>query len=92
VIDSGLFHALSDAVRPFFLRGLGAVLKPGGRYHLLGFSELVPGTVGPRRLHEEEIRDVFADGWQIVRLERARFETNQHPAGAPAWLGTIARG
>jgi SAM-dependent methyltransferase len=91
VIDSGLFHALSDAERPFFLRGLDAVLEPGGSYHLLGFSELVPGTIGPRRLREEEIRGVFAHGWQILRLERARFETNLHPGGAAAWLAMVAR-
>jgi SAM-dependent methyltransferase len=91
VIDSGLFHALSDAERPWFVRGLGAVLRPGGLYHMLGFSELVPGTVGPRRLREEEIRATFGDGWRVVRLERSRFETHLRPEGMSAWLGTIER-
>ena len=91
VIDSGLFHALSDAERPWFVRGLGAVLRPGGLYHMLGFSELAPGASGPRRLSAEEIRATFGVGWRVVRLERSRFETRLQPGGMSAWLGTIER-
>jgi len=90
-IDSGLFHALSDAERPWFVRSLGQVLRPTGLYHMLGFSELEPGAIGPRRLCEDEIRGSFASGWQVLRLERTRFETNIHPGGAHAWLATIER-
>ena len=90
-IDSGLFHALSDAERPWFVRSLGQVLRPTGLYHMLGFSELEPGAIGPRRLREDKIRESFASGWQVLRLERTRFETNIHPGGAHAWLATIER-
>ena len=50
VIDSGLFHALSDEDRPIFVDNLAAVIRRGGTYFMLCFSELEPGSYGPRRL------------------------------------------
>ena len=91
VLDSGLFHALSEQERPFFLHGLRATVRLGGYYHFLGFSEREPGTVGPRRLSEQEIRQSFVQGFKLQRLERVRFETNIHPEGAQAWLGSLER-
>ena len=39
LIDSGLFHVFDDEQRPRFVKGLAAVLKPGGTYYLVCFSE-----------------------------------------------------
>jgi SAM-dependent methyltransferase len=39
VLDSGLFHVFSDADRIRYVRGLKAVLNPGGRLFLLCFSD-----------------------------------------------------
>ena len=33
-----------------------------------------PGNIGPRRVTEKELRDSFADGWQIESIEASRFE------------------
>ena len=42
VIDSGLFHSLSDEERPLFVDNLATVIRRGGTYFMLCFSELTP--------------------------------------------------
>ena len=92
VIDSGLFHTLSDPDRPRFVQSLAAVLRPGGRYFMLAFSELEPGEYSlPRRLAREEIRATFAAGWRVDRIRPAVFESTLLPDGSRAWLSTISR-
>jgi len=91
VIDSGLFHALCEKERAFFLHGLRRILRPGGLYHMLGFSDRQQGDSGPRRLTEQDIRATFRDGWKVIDLRATLFETNIHPHGAKAWLASIER-
>ncbi len=91
VIDSGLFHVLTDEERPRFVRSLAAAVRTRGRYHVLCFSTEEPEGNGPRRIGQDEIRDTFRDGWTIESIQPARFETHMHPGGARAWLATIAR-
>jgi SAM-dependent methyltransferase len=91
VIDSGLFHALSNRERPFFLAGLRMSVRVGGHYHMLGFRDEQPGQTGPRRLAAEDLRSTFCEGWRVLELRDVRFETNIHPGGALAWLMTVAR-
>jgi len=42
VIDSGLFHTLSNEDRPRFVDNLAAVVRRGGTYFMLCVSELAP--------------------------------------------------
>jgi cyclopropane fatty-acyl-phospholipid synthase-like methyltransferase len=91
VIDSGLFHTLSDKDRPGFVKTLSEVLKPGGRYFMLAFSELEPGGYGPRRITKNEIQDTFANGWRINEIQAAIFESRTRSAGSRAWLSSITR-
>jgi len=74
VLDSGLFHVFSDADRARYVRGLKSVLNPGGRLFLLCFSDATPRTEGPRRVSQTELRQAFADGWDIQSLEPVRLE------------------
>jgi cyclopropane fatty-acyl-phospholipid synthase-like methyltransferase len=98
VVDSGLFHTFSDDERPTFLKGVRAVLRPGGLYHVLCFSDREPPGEGPRRVTQQEIRDAFRDGWEVREIRETHFEVANYP-GAPqfspggpkAWLATIAR-
>jgi SAM-dependent methyltransferase len=91
VLDSGLFHVFQDDDRPRFVDGLRAVVRPGGRYLLLCFSDRQPGLWGPRRVTQAEIRASFDDGWRVDSIEPARFEVTISPGGAMAWLATITR-
>jgi 2-polyprenyl-3-methyl-5-hydroxy-6-metoxy-1,4-benzoquinol methylase len=91
VIDSGLFHVFSNEERPLFVRNLAAVIRPGGIYHMICFSELEPGSWGPRRVSQDEIRFAFKEGWEIEYLSEARFETNFDNDCCRAWLSSIRR-
>lgn len=98
VIDCGLFHTFSDEERPAFVRGLAEVTGHGGLLYILCFSDEEPGTEGPRRISQQEIRDSFQDGWKVQAIEPIRFEVippregpKMSPGGPKAWLATIAR-
>jgi 2-polyprenyl-3-methyl-5-hydroxy-6-metoxy-1,4-benzoquinol methylase len=91
VIDSGLFHTLSDPERPLFVRNLSAVLKPGGTYFMLAFSELEPGGYGPRRITKKEIQAAFSEGWRINEIRAAVFESRTRPEGSRAWMSSLTR-
>jgi len=91
VLDSGLFHVFQDDDRPRFVDGLRAVVRPGGRYLMLCFSDRQPGAWGPRRVTQAEIRASFGDGWRVDSIEQARFDVTIDPDGALAWLATITR-
>ena len=97
-VDSGLFHVFSDADRLVYVEGLATVLKPGGRLFLLCFSDAEPGTQGPRRVSEKELRGAFAQGWQIETLEPTRLEVRPDipglgfsEGGPKAWFAVIRR-
>lgn len=97
VIDCGLFHTFSDQERPIFVEGLAQVLSSGGLLHILCFSDDEPGTEGPRRVSQQEIREAFQTGWQVKQIEPTHFEIVPQaapmfsPGGPKAWLATIER-
>jgi SAM-dependent methyltransferase len=79
VIDSGVFHVFDDADRARYVRSLASVVKDAGVVHLLCFSEHTPGTDGPRRVTQAELRAAFGEGWDVERIEATEFEV------APGW-------
>lgn len=97
-LDSGLFHVFTDADRITYVAGLATVLKPGGRLYLMCFSNEEPGTEGPRRVSQDELRAAFAKGWEIESIKPSRFETRPDlkeftfsPGGPKTWFATIRR-
>jgi len=65
-------------------RGAGPAVRPARQ----------PGTAGPRRVRQDELRDAFRDGWAVASIEAAAFELNQSGIGIPsaqAWLAVIHR-
>jgi ubiquinone/menaquinone biosynthesis C-methylase UbiE len=91
VIDSGLFHTLSDEERPCFARNLREVMHRGSMYFMLCFSEHEPGGYGPRRVTQAEIRQTFGDGWTVRSVRAAVFENRRSKTGAAAWLASIEK-
>lgn len=92
VIDSGLFHVLSDEDRSRFAESLAAALAPGGKYFMLCFSEQNPGEYPlPRRIAQEEIRETFREGWSIDYIRPAVFENAIQAEGHHAWFASITR-
>jgi SAM-dependent methyltransferase len=101
VIDSGLLHSFSDKDRSRLVSGVHTVLRPGGCYLLLCFSEHAT-LPGPRRLAQDDIRASFGEGWAIESIVPSRFELTGGEPGAPmgtpteqsaglAWLARIRR-
>lgn len=91
VLDSGLFHVLNDDDRVGYVDALAAVVTPGGRVHLLCFSEHVPGDAGPRRVTQAEIRSSFRRDWRVDHIRAAQIESTLGPDGVPAWRASITR-
>lgn len=91
VMDCGLFHVFDDADRPRFVDSLAQVVRRGGRYFMLCFSDQQPGVAGPRRVSQDEIRAAFADGWHVDSITTSVIETNWQDRSASAWLATITR-
>ena len=89
VIDSGLFHVFADDERSRFRDSLGRVVRLGGTYFLMCFSDQQPGDWGPRRVSQAEIRSVFSGGWRVNYIQSSAFETKE--GDAHAWLASISR-
>jgi SAM-dependent methyltransferase len=102
VLDVGLFHTFDDDDRAGYVQSLASVMSPGSVLQLLCFSDATPGSEGPRRVTEPELRSAFATGgWNIVSIVPERIEINPSWAtddaeswmrdGAASWLATIER-
>jgi cyclopropane fatty-acyl-phospholipid synthase-like methyltransferase len=88
VIDSGLFHVFSDHERVTFRESLARVVRPGGTYFMMCFSEQEPGNWGPRRVTQNEIRSTFVGTWRINYIQPSAFAING--GRALAWLSSIS--
>lgn len=98
VIDSGLFHVFSDEDRIRYIAGLTHVTEPGGRLLLLCFSDEEPGTHGPRRVSQREIRAAFDGAWTVEEIwpRRADVRTDLEgisfsEGGPKTWFAIIRR-
>jgi SAM-dependent methyltransferase len=91
VLDSGVFHVFDDADRARFVDSIRRVLVPGGRYHLLVFSDAEPGVWGPRRVRRDELEAALSGGWELESVEPATFEVTILDRTVQAWRATALR-
>ena len=91
VIDSGLFHALNDEERPQFVTSVASVLHHSGTYFMLCFSDLEPGSYGPRRVTQRDVRNAFGGTWHINYIRPAQMESRRKVDGIHAWLSSISK-
>lgn len=91
VIDSGFFHVLSDEARKKFVKSINSILRVGGSYLMVCFSEHEPPGWGPRRVSHKEIREWFNNGFKINYIRDAKFETNRPQGSIHAWLASITK-
>lgn len=89
VTDSGLLHNFSDEERVLFVKGLTSVLKPGGTFFLLCFSNQLSHGFGPRGVSQAELYSIFQEGWRINSIEASYFELSISENKPPAWLASI---
>jgi hypothetical protein len=68
LLDLGCFHSIPDAGRDDYVRGASSVAPSGATMLLFGFTRRDRSTpLGPRGLAQNEVRDRFTDGWELVR-------------------------
>jgi cyclopropane fatty-acyl-phospholipid synthase-like methyltransferase len=92
VLDSGLFHVFDDEDRGRFVASLQAVMPAGAHYHMLCFSDRQPGSFGPRRVSQAEIREAFGPAdWHVDAIDAVTMETNMDATGVHAWCASIVR-
>jgi SAM-dependent methyltransferase len=93
VIDCGVFHVFDDEDRGRYVAALSRVLRAGGSYLFMCFSDRQPGDWGPRRVTKAEIDEVFAADWTITAIEPAVLDINPFEGNttAQAWLVDVRR-
>jgi cyclopropane fatty-acyl-phospholipid synthase-like methyltransferase len=94
VIDSGVFHVFGDEARAKYVASLASVTHAGGHCYVMVFSDQQPGTMGPRRVHQDELRAAFHDGWTVAGITAETFQVNPGlfpSTGIQAWLADIRR-
>ena len=91
VIDSGLFHAMTDEERPVFARQVHRVLKTGGKYFMLCFSDKEPPGQGPRRVSKAEIEQTFTSLFKIIYIKDSAFESRFGTGRREAYLLSAVR-
>lgn len=76
VLDSALYHCIDSSRRQSYIDSLHRLCRPGGRLHLMCFSDTAQHpSAAVAYISEAELRDVLSDGWRITTLRRARYLT-----------------
>jgi cyclopropane fatty-acyl-phospholipid synthase-like methyltransferase len=89
-LDCGLFHVFLDEHRRQYAENVRQVLAPAGTLFLLCFSEEEPTDWGgPRRVTQAEIRETFADGWEVRSIQPGNFEVRTPEVQGRAWLAEL---
>jgi cyclopropane fatty-acyl-phospholipid synthase-like methyltransferase len=93
VVDSGVFHVFDDEDRARYVVSLASVMRPGATCYLMCFSDRQPGTMGPRRVSQDELVTAFRDGWAIASITAETFAIHNFEGAseAQAWLAVIER-
>jgi cyclopropane fatty-acyl-phospholipid synthase-like methyltransferase len=96
VLDAAVFHFFSNDDRQIYLRNLEYLIKPGGLYILICFSEKEIRKGGPRRIKLSDLNELFSskNGWKIESIEDAIYESRPEsilPGGVQVYLLFIRR-
>ncbi|HEY5605442.1 MAG TPA: class I SAM-dependent methyltransferase, partial [Thermoplasmata archaeon] len=79
IVDRGVFHVLPAAKRPTYVQTVHRVLRPNGWLFLKCFSDKEPGTWGPHRIPERELRGYFRGPFEIRSVVETVFHGNVKP-------------
>ncbi len=78
IFDSGLLHALPDAMREDYLKSMRRAAAPGARFYILAFGtgafEDRDGP-GPTQVTEEQLRDEVSRFWQVEEIRPAQLHS-----------------
>jgi ubiquinone/menaquinone biosynthesis C-methylase UbiE len=91
VLDCGLFHTFDTDDRAAYVESLASVVEPGGRCHVLCFSDAQPGDWGPNRITRTELESAFATGWHVDAIEATTLAVTITDEPIQSWLATVTR-
>ena len=88
ILDSAVFHAFSNDDRLHYIKSLEYLIKPGGLYIQLCFSEKETREGKPRRIKKTDLLELFSstNGWTIESIEDSIYDTKPD-----FYLGPIAQ-
>lgn len=78
VVDSALYHCLSETQRLQYMRSLHRATRPGARLHLICFAEQLQP---PFRVTEANLRETVGTAFTITSLTQALYESSMSPDG-----------
>ncbi len=96
VLDAAVFHFFSNEDRQQYRKNVEYLIKPGGLYIQLCFSEKETFDNGPRRVKKSDLNELFSskNGWTIESIEDSVYEFKPHAPMGPsvkAYLSFIRR-
>jgi 2-polyprenyl-3-methyl-5-hydroxy-6-metoxy-1,4-benzoquinol methylase len=91
IIDSGLFHVMTDQERPIFANQIWNLLRFGGTYFMLCFSDKEPPGGGPRRITKLEIKQTFSPLLKINYIRSASFAAKGNITRFKAYLASLSK-
>ena len=77
ILDSAIFHVFSNEDRPRYIENLAYLIKPGGLYVQLCYSEKETRQGGPRRVAKADLQQLFSPttGWTIESIEDSIYQS-----------------
>jgi ubiquinone/menaquinone biosynthesis C-methylase UbiE len=79
VFDRGCFHVLPIEKRPVYIREIKRILDDKGVLFLKCFSIKEPRQEGPYKFSENEIRQLFGNGFVIISVKDTVYQGTLNP-------------
>jgi cyclopropane fatty-acyl-phospholipid synthase-like methyltransferase len=79
VFDRGCFHVLPIEKRPIYVSEINRILDDKGILFLKCFSTKEPRQEGPYKFSENEIRQLFGNGFVIISVKDTVYQGTLNP-------------
>lgn len=81
VLDSALYHCLTDEQRTAYAEALWRVTTPGARLHVLCFADVGNDGLGlPMNVSQDDLRTHLGGRWRVLGIDSTDYVTSLTPA------------
>ncbi len=93
VLDSALYHCLTEDNQRLYVDALHRATKPGARLHLFCFAEEQAAEFPVmQRIGELNLKEIVGKRWNITSLEQTWYRTALTPEGVRQMMGAAVPG